>query len=1593
MDNFGHVGSHTRNRSLHQASVHSESSATDSAIGSHPPWSPDTVPDTSSRASSFLKKRFTSDWAKKQSSGDNEEGVRGPIGLQLLHCSPEPLVDIIFVHGLRGGSIKTWRKGDDPRNFWPKFWLPFEPGMHNANIHSFGYDSDWASTKSSILNVHDFGQSLLEEMRNSPHMRGNQNCPVVLIGHSMGGLVIKKAFILARHVPEFENRIRCIVFLATPHRGSDYAATLNNILTLSGVLSPRQYITDLTSGSSSAELINDEFGRYATELPIFSFYETLRMNLGISSSLVVEKQSAVLGPGFQRERAQYLNANHRDISKFDNPEDSNYVTLRNALAGAVQDIMKDDCTTRSERTQEQLKALQSYLGVSDPPGEHYSRAKGSCQWIDDREDFQDWRDTTGEFMQDDNARVTKNVSVFWVHANPGTGKTFLAAHVVNELLQFQLECAYYYFHVGDKVAHSLGDFLRSMAYQMAISNASIRRKLFISSQESIAFDKDDAGTIWSKLFKKGIFQARIRTPQYWVIDALDECSKYQELITMIKSIQVVFPLRIFITSRKIADMHRLCRSLEPMASITNIEIEADDSINDIECYIQARAQHQTADMMINQESLTDHLLRKSNACFLWVRLVLDELEQVYSKEGIVQVLQSIPEGMIPYYERTLRSMAEKKLEKHIAKAVLLWVVASTRKLALPELSHALKLHINAVLPSARAAVEGLCGQLVSVDGADIVDVVHSTAREFLLSDLAGEFTISKPLAHERIALVCLQLLSSPEMQPPRNRRLLTQRQKMHNPSALLDYAITQFSEHVYTASSENDELLLALDHFFKTNVLTWIEKIAQRGDLHPLIRVSKNLKSYLERRAKYRSPLSEEVKNVASWSTDLSRTATRFGRALLQNPTSIYFLIPPLCPSSSSIHLQFAKRPDGLAVLGHRETSWDDCISSVGFGEESLAASVSCGENLIAVGMDSGEINLYDCRSCQKTGSIVQKQSIDLVHFTDKYIAVSTTRSVILMDCDGNILWQTRNRFRCILLTSTAHALVAVAQHGHLLKWDITSGGLIEDQDFPYRNPDSGYGDAPTLKAPHVASLSPDTDLLAMGYRAGTVCVWDTASAEFICWARDERNRLVSVLLFNPNPNLDILLVIFRDHDLALYETWSGGLINHRPVPDSAGILSASSSTEGRTLATMNTEGVLQIWDFESLQLLYRVVTPSSSFRILNFSSDGANVVDVDDYSMRIWAPAALVRKNNEEDQSVSDDATYMPPIEGGYEEQRSSRITALCVHPVLPMAFAGKFNGQVTGLNARTGAESEILYVHPHTATITQLSSSKNNVIASSDANGVVQVWAFGTGQLPNSKNKTLVLQQRSKGLIKQLCLSTDGDYLLVSTVQSDDVYSLRDGSVIGSLTFEPRDRKAWRWLLIPPSREQKQEVFALLQDHSLVKYSTQKFPSKVDDVVLKLQYDLGDDNAEMNIESIAMYPDAQMLAVGVSHMSAYATSSTMFLFDLGKALPTTNSSDGILATMSDTLPRYSRQFVGVSTRTKSFVFLHQNCWVCSVDKASIASGRYTQHFFVPNEFFSAQSTIAPVVMADDSIAFCLHGDILVVKNGLSFRDSKPLS
>ena len=122
---------------------------------------------------------------------DEHDDVLGPLGISLLAEPISPFIDFVFIHGLGGGSRKTWSKTPWDGHFWPKRWLPQDPDFENVRIWSFGYDSIYSKKKRDILRIDDFGRALLVALTSSKHLC-DADTPIVFIGHSMGGLVIKQ---------------------------------------------------------------------------------------------------------------------------------------------------------------------------------------------------------------------------------------------------------------------------------------------------------------------------------------------------------------------------------------------------------------------------------------------------------------------------------------------------------------------------------------------------------------------------------------------------------------------------------------------------------------------------------------------------------------------------------------------------------------------------------------------------------------------------------------------------------------------------------------------------------------------------------------------------------------------------------------------------------------------------------------------------------------------------------------------------------------------------------------------------------------------------------------------------------------------------------------------------------------------------------------------------------------------------------------------------------------------------------------------------------------------------------------------------------
>ena len=152
-------------------------------------------------------------------------------------------------------------------------------------------------------------------------------------------------------------QIRGVLFLSTPHRGTNLAEMLNRILSVSIFTNhaPKHYLAELSRNSLALEDLNETFRNFASKLQIFSFYETLQTSIGPKSlvrlpychdfmqmahylQVILEKDSSILGyPG---EISEPLNANHHDVCKFSGRDDPNYVTIRSVLRTLVLPFCK-----------------------------------------------------------------------------------------------------------------------------------------------------------------------------------------------------------------------------------------------------------------------------------------------------------------------------------------------------------------------------------------------------------------------------------------------------------------------------------------------------------------------------------------------------------------------------------------------------------------------------------------------------------------------------------------------------------------------------------------------------------------------------------------------------------------------------------------------------------------------------------------------------------------------------------------------------------------------------------------------------------------------------------------------------------------------------------------------------------------------------------------------------------------------------------------------------------------------------------------------------------------------------------------------------
>lgn len=249
-------------------------------------------------------------------------------------------VDVVFIHGLLGGVFFTWRQQDKDnlRDFsteqiseddytycWPRDWLQDD----SSNVRVLGVDFDsylsqWGGscpTQTFKSTLEERSEDILWRLREA----GVGDRPVIFVGHSMGGLIIKKMLVTAENsqspdLNKFAENTKGVIFYSTPHEGSQIAK-LNSLVKY--FFFPTVEVQELEFQNPALSELNDYFKQYVEKFKtkVISFGEMIpTRHLGLDLTFVPPESS---DPGVgEFYPVQY---NHMDICK---PESKKSILFR-----------------------------------------------------------------------------------------------------------------------------------------------------------------------------------------------------------------------------------------------------------------------------------------------------------------------------------------------------------------------------------------------------------------------------------------------------------------------------------------------------------------------------------------------------------------------------------------------------------------------------------------------------------------------------------------------------------------------------------------------------------------------------------------------------------------------------------------------------------------------------------------------------------------------------------------------------------------------------------------------------------------------------------------------------------------------------------------------------------------------------------------------------------------------------------------------------------------------------------------------------------------------------------------------------------------
>lgn len=232
---------------------------------------------------------------------------------------------VVFIHGLGGHPVKTWQLNENA-NSWFDLLIKDRP---NLGIYSIGYEApvnDWGNAMCLL----ERATNLLEQIQLCYTLKKTN---FLIISHSLGGLLTKQ---MVRYSSDrsdkygwFVKQLQGVVFLGTPHTGSNFATLgvyLNNMLGTS------ELVADLKNNSPTLRDLNDWYRTKHSLLKLRThvIYEKLPLKVGWFKTILVVSEASS-DPGIQDVHPIPVDKDHLNLVKPTREDDVVYKSVLDFL--------------------------------------------------------------------------------------------------------------------------------------------------------------------------------------------------------------------------------------------------------------------------------------------------------------------------------------------------------------------------------------------------------------------------------------------------------------------------------------------------------------------------------------------------------------------------------------------------------------------------------------------------------------------------------------------------------------------------------------------------------------------------------------------------------------------------------------------------------------------------------------------------------------------------------------------------------------------------------------------------------------------------------------------------------------------------------------------------------------------------------------------------------------------------------------------------------------------------------------------------------------------------------------------------------------